>query len=64
MVFVLGSLIILLTDDAAAALDREERELLVREGSADVVYAELGRVIEEFFETPPGGVSPALSSES
>ena len=31
-------------------LNREERELLVREGSADVVYAELGRVIEEFFE--------------
>ena len=58
------ALIILLTDDAAAELNREERELLVREGSADVVYAELGRVIEEFFDTPPGGVSPALSSES
>ena len=42
-------LVHVLTDDAAAMFDAEDRELLSREGAPDVVYAELRRVIDQFF---------------
>ena len=42
-------LIDVLTSDAAATFSAEDRELLIREGMADTVYAELGAVIEDYF---------------
>jgi hypothetical protein len=38
-----------LTIDAAAAFSADERELLMREAAPDLVYGDLGRVIEQFF---------------
>jgi hypothetical protein len=58
-----GALIELLTDDAAAALGGGERALLAREGSADVVYAELGRVVDDFFAAGSSRAASPLAGE-
>jgi hypothetical protein len=42
-------LVDVLTIDAAAAFSADERELLMREAAPDLVYGDLGRVIEQFF---------------
>lgn len=42
-------LVEVLTIDAAAAFSADERELLMREAAPDLVYGDLGRVIEQFF---------------
>jgi hypothetical protein len=42
-------LVEILTSDAASAFSPADRELLSREAAPDVVYAELGRVIDAFF---------------
>ena len=53
-------LVDLLTNDAAARLDEDERQLLAREGSPAVVYAELGQVLDDFYDAAPIHVAEPL----
>jgi hypothetical protein len=57
-------LVELLTNDAAARLDDGDRHLLAREGSPAVVYAELGQVLNDFYDAAPTHAAGRLSVDA